>query len=96
MPLYEDLVRRALEARGQRESARQDARRFTVLSQTLRDARQGRAMLVRCAWCDAFQIGEEWLHLEALNRGQRLITAAVRARASHGICPTCFEEQLTL
>jgi hypothetical protein len=25
-------------------------------------------MLIRCAWCDSFRIGGEWLHLEAITR----------------------------
>lgn len=91
MPLYEDLVRRALEAKQQAKGLQPATRRLVALSQILRDARAGKAMVVRCAWCDGFQLGYEWLHLEAIEPGQQLITEEVRAKASHGICPSCLE-----
>lgn len=94
MPLYEDLVRRALEARAYSEDAVVEARRLSTLSQLLRDARAGSVMIVRCAWCDSIQLGDEWLHLDAIGSGQRLITEDVRAHASHGICPTCLATQM--
>jgi hypothetical protein len=94
VPLYEDLVRRAIEAQERAESLVRDSHRIHNLAQLLRDADAGNVMLVRCAWCDSFRVGEEWLRLEAIGHGQLRITAAVRARASHGICEECLASQL--
>lgn len=94
MPLYEDLVRRAVEAQERASVLVRDSGRLAGLAQALRDAYAGRSMLVRCAWCESLQIGDEWLRLEAIGEGQQRITERVRVTASHGICPTCFEAEM--
>jgi hypothetical protein len=91
---YEDLARRAIEARGRAEALQRDARRIGDLARALQAAHREGAILVRCAWCDRLRIGEEWLHLEAIGRGQQLITSTIRDNASHGICPTCLAHEL--
>jgi predicted RNA-binding Zn-ribbon protein involved in translation (DUF1610 family) len=94
MPLYEAFVRQAIEARDQALVAVRDSRRIVALSQVVRDAHAGRTMIVRCASCDSLQIGDEWLNLQAIGTGQQRIAAEIRANASHGICPTCFDVQM--
>jgi hypothetical protein len=91
VPEYEDLVRRALQARAQASALGADSRRIRHLAQLLRDAEAGKRLLLHCAWCDRLKVGEEWLHLEALGSGQVRIHAAVVERATHGICPECLE-----
>jgi hypothetical protein len=67
-----------------------DARQLVQLAQTMREATAGDVLLLRCAWCDAFQFGSEWLRFEAIGHGQHRITSELRAKSSHGICPDCF------
>jgi hypothetical protein len=93
VPLYEDLVRRAVAAQERAASTNADSQRIRDLAATLRDAQAGRTLLRRCAWCDRFQVGDAWLHLEAIGGGQQQITASLRERATHGICPDCFARQ---
>jgi hypothetical protein len=88
--LYEDLVTRALAAQERARSLTADATRVSRLTRALREARSGRAMLLRCAWCDRLEVGGEWLRLEAIGRGQTRITEELVQRSTHGICPDCF------
>jgi hypothetical protein len=90
---YEDLVRRALEAKARSEGLVVDATLLVDLSAKLRSARAGEVCIVRCAWCGRFRVGKEWLHLEAIGRGQQHIRTALVERASHGICPDCLRKQ---
>ncbi|HEU5215047.1 MAG TPA: hypothetical protein VFU30_05865 [Gaiellaceae bacterium] len=53
----------------------------------LRAARTGEVIICRCAWCDRFKIGEEWLRLDAVGSGQQHIRESLLQ---------CFEEQLQL
>jgi hypothetical protein len=53
-------------------------------------------MLVRCAWCDCLQVGEEWLQLDAIGGGQHRIATSLRAEATHGICPRCYAREQEL
>jgi hypothetical protein len=94
VPLYEDLIRRALAARERSQALQRSSLQVASLAQLLRDARAGRVMLVHCAWCNAFRIGDEWLQLEAVGQGQVQIAHALREKASHGICPRCFEAEV--
>jgi hypothetical protein len=96
MPLYEDLVRRAFAAREDSQTLAHSIERVRNLSQLLRDARDGRVMLVRCAWCGSFQVADEWLHLDAIGEGQVAVADELLDRASHGICPPCLDRQLRL
>jgi hypothetical protein len=90
VPLYEDLVRRALQARERAAALGIDARRTRELSSLMRKAHKGEVLLRHCAWCGRLEVGGEWLRLEALGEGQRSIISAVIERSSHGICPDCF------
>lgn len=93
MPLYEELVQRAVAAQERAASAHADSKRIRDLAATRREAQAGRTLLRRCAWCDRFQVGDVCLHLDAIGRGQPQITASLRVRATHGICPDCFARQ---
>ena len=90
MPLYEDLVARALAAQEQARSLTVEAARVSRLSQVLREARTGKTMLLHCAWCGRLEVGGEWLRLEAIGSGQTRITEDLVRRSTHGICPDCF------
>jgi hypothetical protein len=91
VPRYLDLLQRAIEARDRSTGLRTDARRIAALAQLLRDANAGHVLLRRCAWCDRFEIGGEWLALDAVGSGEQHLTSTLRERATHGICPECFD-----
>jgi hypothetical protein len=48
-------------------------------------ARDGDALVCRCAWCERFQVDQQWLSLAELPALRRF-----RERVSHGICPECI------
>ena len=90
MPLYEELVRRALTAQEQARSLNAEAARVRRLARVLREAHAGRELLLHCAWCGRIQVGDEWLRLEAIGSGQTRIAEGVVRQSTHGICPDCF------
>jgi hypothetical protein len=94
MPLYEDLVRRAVEASADAALLQRDSRLIRSLAQILRDASAGKISIRRCAWCDRFEVGGEWLHLDAVGRGQVHIRTSLMDSATHGICPGCQAHEL--
>jgi hypothetical protein len=96
VPSDDDVVRRASEATTHSEEVMAHARRVLQLSRILRAARDGEVAICRCAWCDRFKVGDEWLHLDDIGRGQQHIRTTLLKRASHGICPECFDEQIRL
>lgn len=63
------------------------------LAAELREAHAGRRLIRRCAWCERFEIGGRWLHLDAIGSGQQRITSTLLDRAAHGIWPVCFARQ---
>lgn len=91
MPLFEELVRRALAARERPDVAQKSSRRVRKLAQLLRDADTGKTMLLHCAWCGRLQVGEEWLDLGADGEDGPEIAASLIRKSSHGICPGCFD-----
>jgi hypothetical protein len=95
MPLYLDLVRRAVAARVRAGAQTRDSQRIGQLAQILRDAEAGKISIRRCAWCDRFDVGGEWLQLEAIGSGEEMISAHLLDRATHGICPECQEKELS-
>jgi hypothetical protein len=94
MPLYEDLVRRAMEASERSASLHRDSRLICDLAQTLRDAHKGEIVIRRCSWCERLEVGGEWLHLEAIGAGEHRIATSLMEKATNGICPRCLDEQL--
>lgn len=95
MPLYEDLVRRAVEAGASSAALARDSRLIRALAQILRDADAGKVAIRRCSWCDRFEVGGEWLHLEAIGSGQLRIRKSLTEAATHGICDECQERELS-
>jgi predicted RNA-binding Zn-ribbon protein involved in translation (DUF1610 family) len=94
MPLYEDLVRRAVAAGARSASLHRDSRLIQGLAQTLREAHQGEVVIRRCSWCGRLDVRGEWLHLEAIGDGQHRIATSLMERATNGICPDCLQIQL--
>jgi hypothetical protein len=93
MPEFVALIERAVRAGERSDSLALDSVRLRSLTQQLRAAWAGDALLVRCAWCRRFKIGDEWLYLDAVGEREQQIAARLLATCSHGICPGCFEEQ---
>lgn len=94
MPEYEELARRHVAAHRRARTLLREKERIRVLAQILREAQGGRAQLVRCAWCDRIHVGDEWLQLEEVGTGRLRVSQSIREQASHGICPTCFEDEM--
>jgi predicted RNA-binding Zn-ribbon protein involved in translation (DUF1610 family) len=94
MPLYEDLARRAVDASARSASLHRDARLIRDLAEILRRAHAGQVSIRRCAWCSRFDVGGEWLYLEAVGEGQLTIAISLLERATHGICPDCQDTEL--
>jgi hypothetical protein len=90
VPLYEDLVARALAAQVRARSLTADAARVSSLARVLREARAGKTMLLHCAWCGRLEVGDEWLRLGAIGSGQTRIAEQLVRQSTHGICPDCF------
>jgi hypothetical protein len=90
VPLYEDLVARAVAAQERARSLTVDAARVSSLARIPREARAGKTMLRHCAWCGRLEVGGEWLRLEAIGSGQTRIAEQLVRQSTHGICPDCF------
>jgi hypothetical protein len=94
MPLFDDLVRRALAAKERAVSLSRDSRHIGALAEAMREAHRGRKALNRCALCGRFEVDGEWLRLEAIEEEQHQIAAVLLAHATHGICEDCQETKL--
>jgi hypothetical protein len=94
VPLYEDLVRRALQAHTHAAALRTDSRRIRDLAVLLREAHAHHRLLRHCAWCGRLEVGGEWLHLEAIGSGQQQIATSLIEGSTHGICPGCLQRAL--
>ena len=57
MPLYNDLVRRAVEANARAAELQRDARLISHLAELLREAHAGGVAIRRCSWCGRFNVG---------------------------------------
>jgi hypothetical protein len=86
------LIERAVKAGERADSLGVDSARLRSLAELLRAAWAGDRLIVRCAWCRRFKLGEEWLHLDAVGTRQQQIAHRLLLNASHGICPDCFEK----
>lgn len=94
MPEFAALVERALKAKERSDALGVDAERLRSLTRLLRAAWAGDQLLLRCAWCKRFKLGEEWLYLDAVGRREQQIAHRLLLNASHGICPRCLENEL--
>lgn len=93
MPEFTALIERAVRAAERSDTLAAESARIISLSRQLRSAWAGDALLVRCAWCNRFKSGEEWLFLDAVGTREQQIAHRLLLNASHGICPACFEKQ---
>jgi hypothetical protein len=84
---YEDLLARS---RAAIERAHRTVARSEALAAAMRLHRDRESLLVRCAWCDRYSLGSEWMRVEELPRvggvGQKLDNQ----RITHSICPECM------
>ena len=94
LPEYEELARRHVAADRRARSLIRETERIRALAETLREAQAGTILLVRCAWCDRIQVGEEWLQLETVGTGRQRVSESIRDKATHGICPACFDAEM--
>jgi hypothetical protein len=46
------------------------------------------ALITRCAWCDRYLVGDQWLRKEEVAAFLRDDGSGV----THGICPDCFAQ----
>lgn len=62
-----------------------------VLAAALSLTRDSEELLVRCAWCDRYSLGGEWMPVDQLPKvwgvGQKLRDE----RVTHSICPECMK-----
>lgn len=93
MPEFAALVERAVRATQRSDTLSVDSKRLRSLAQQLRAAWAGDQLLLRCAWCQRFKIGDEWLYLDAVGDREQRVAHRLLATCSHGICPSCFEKQ---
>ena len=45
-------------------------------------------LILACAWCTRVHLEGEWVHAD------RDVLSSIDASLTHGICPTCLENQL--
>lgn len=94
MPEFAALIERAIMATERSDSLGVEAARLRSLSALLRAAWAGDELLLRCAWCKRFKIGDEWLYLDAIGKREQQIANRLLLNASHGICPACFQKEM--
>jgi hypothetical protein len=46
------------------------------------------ALVTRCAWCDSYEVGTQWLSKDDVSAFLRDDGSSV----THGICPRCLDE----
>jgi hypothetical protein len=46
------------------------------------------ALITRCAWCDSYEVGAQWLSKDEVAAFLRDDGSSV----THGICPRCLDE----
>jgi hypothetical protein len=47
-------------------------------------------LILACAWCTRVHLEGEWVHAD------RDALSSIDARVTHGICPTCLENQIII
>jgi hypothetical protein len=75
-----------------REQALSEARRQVRRSEVLIAAVRllaDQAMLTRCAWCERVALADQWLEED---ERPRFLPRRLDRAATHGICPSCFEQ----
>jgi hypothetical protein len=67
-------------------------KRLRALAGRHRASSVGDPVLIRCAWCRRFKIGDMWMHADAEGEREQQIADRLGSTCSHGICPTCLEK----
>ena len=75
------LLRRAEETAGTRES-----KLLQDLTVILQAAAAGHTMVLRCAWCERFEVDGSWVSLGA----EEVKLGKLADAVTHGICIDCF------
>ena len=86
--LYEDLVRRAIEAAG-RSPAVRDEQLVGRLAEVMRAAARGEASVRRCSFCGRMELDGEWLALDPVGADERRVNTSLAMRAPRATCPGC-------
>lgn len=87
---HDDLARQTHAAKTRATELADEAARIRSLVRMLRVARRGETIICQCAWCKRFQIGDEWLHPEAIGHGGQRIAGSLQRHATGGICDDCW------
>jgi hypothetical protein len=82
----EDLTVRAHAAI---EAARRTVARSEVLAAAMELDQDQEGLLVRCAWCDRYSLGSEWMRAEELPHVWGVGRKLQDQRITHSICPDC-------
>jgi hypothetical protein len=90
--LYEDLVRRAVEATAAMPAVRSEPL-VGRLAEVMRAAARGAASVRRCSFCGRLELDGEWLAIEAVGAEEQRVRTSVVMRATHGTCPGCHEKK---
>lgn len=87
----EDLLARA---RAAVEVSRLEKRRTLLLTEFVRrGSRHSDDLPMRCAWCGRLSLAGEFVEpTEFLAHG---VPEAIDDRSTHGICPDCFEREMS-
>lgn len=80
--LQDALLRRVRAATEQAVRVTARARLLVHTSEQLHDG----GLTSRCAWCGRYEVGGEWISVG------RMPSFALRASASHTICPDCVDD----
>jgi hypothetical protein len=86
--LYEDLVRRAIEAGGGLPGARSE-QLVGPLAEAMRAAARGEAAVRRCSFCGRMELDGVWLALEPVGTEERRVGMSLAMRAGRATCPAC-------
>jgi hypothetical protein len=75
----------------QRSPAAGGTQRFESLAAQARRASEGdrEGLLVRCAWCDRYSLGDEWMPADELPKGRGVERKLHDERITDSICPDC-------
>jgi hypothetical protein len=81
----------AARARAAIEEARRTVARSEVLAAAMRLHQDSESLLVRCAWCDRYSLGSEWMRADELPHIWGVGRKLQDERITHSICPECMQ-----
>ena len=87
--LYEDLVRRAIEASGRSPAVRNE-QLVGRLAEAMRAAAHGEASVRRCSFCGRMELAGEWLALDPVGADEQRVSTSLALRAPRATCPACY------